>query len=146
MVNATRQSWCGRRFPNAADEASSQTTRYSILVELNYIVCICLMVSRMGFSFCIYTFAFSVAFSVGGLQELTVSQLFCPFADITVPANITSYTLRSLSGNTKYDTWIIASTIGGSARGFNHTFTTQKYGEYNVSHMMNCSSCFKNVP
>ncbi|TNM92469.1 hypothetical protein fugu_019481 [Takifugu bimaculatus] len=46
---------------------------------------------------------------------------------ITVPANVTSYSLRSLSGNTKYDTWIVASTIKGSARGFNHSFTTQKY-------------------
>lgn len=54
----------------------------------------------------------------------------CCCADITVPANITSYTLRSLSGNTKYDTWIVASTIKGSARGFNHSFTTQKYGEH----------------
>nr|XP_046231089.1 interleukin-6 receptor subunit beta isoform X2 [Scatophagus argus] len=47
--------------------------------------------------------------------------------EITVPANTTSYTLKSLSGNTKYDTWIRASTIRGSARGFNHSFTTLKY-------------------
>ncbi|XP_073334779.1 interleukin-6 receptor subunit beta isoform X2 [Pagrus major] len=46
---------------------------------------------------------------------------------VTVTANTTSYTLRSLSGNTKYDAWINASTIQGSARGFNHSFTTQKY-------------------
>ncbi|XP_070706355.1 interleukin-6 receptor subunit beta isoform X2 [Pempheris klunzingeri] len=46
---------------------------------------------------------------------------------ITVPANTTSYTLKSLSGNTKYDTWIRASTIQGSALGFNHSFTTLKY-------------------
>uniref|UniRef100_A0A3Q3VWU5 Fibronectin type-III domain-containing protein n=1 Tax=Mola mola TaxID=94237 RepID=A0A3Q3VWU5_MOLML len=47
--------------------------------------------------------------------------------NITVPGNITSYTLTSLSRNTKYDTWVVASTIRGSARGFNHSFTTQKY-------------------
>ncbi|XP_023142060.2 interleukin-6 receptor subunit beta isoform X2 [Amphiprion ocellaris] len=46
---------------------------------------------------------------------------------ITVPANTTSYTLTSLSANTKYDTWIKASTIRGSANGFNHSFTTLKY-------------------
>ncbi|XP_076614162.1 interleukin-6 receptor subunit beta [Chaetodon auriga] len=45
----------------------------------------------------------------------------------TVPANVTSYTLKSLLGNTKYDTWIRVSTIQGSARGFNHSFTTLKY-------------------
>ncbi|XP_044029099.1 interleukin-6 receptor subunit beta isoform X7 [Siniperca chuatsi] len=49
--------------------------------------------------------------------------------DVTVPGNTTSYTLKSLSGNTKYDTWIRASTIRGSAKGFNHSFTTLKYGE-----------------
>lgn len=54
----------------------------------------------------------------------------CFSADITVPANTTSYTLSSLSGNTKYDAWIVASTVRGSARGYNHSFTTQKYGEY----------------
>ncbi|KAM9338384.1 interleukin-6 receptor subunit beta [Symphorus nematophorus] len=46
---------------------------------------------------------------------------------ITVPANTTSYTLRSLSRNTKYDVWISVSTIRGSARGSNHSFTTPKY-------------------
>uniref|UniRef100_A0A8P4GFX2 Fibronectin type-III domain-containing protein n=1 Tax=Dicentrarchus labrax TaxID=13489 RepID=A0A8P4GFX2_DICLA len=48
--------------------------------------------------------------------------------NITVPANTTSYTLKSLSRSTKYDTWVIASTIRGSKRGFNHSFTTLKYG------------------
>ncbi|XP_026153570.1 interleukin-6 receptor subunit beta isoform X1 [Mastacembelus armatus] len=47
--------------------------------------------------------------------------------NITVPVNTTSYTLRSLSGNTKYDIWINASTIQGSTKGFNHSFTTLKY-------------------
>ncbi|KAA8584712.1 hypothetical protein FQN60_008497 [Etheostoma spectabile] len=47
--------------------------------------------------------------------------------EITVPANTTSYTLESLSGNTKYDTWIKASTIGGSVTSFNHSFTTLIY-------------------
>ncbi|XP_061836657.2 interleukin-6 receptor subunit beta [Nerophis lumbriciformis] len=47
--------------------------------------------------------------------------------EITVPANITSYVLTSLTGNTKYDTWIRASTIRGSANGTNHSFTTLKY-------------------
>lgn len=53
---------------------------------------------------------------------------------ITVPGNTTSYTLKSLSGNTKYDTWIKASTIRGSTNGFNHSFTTLKYapGEIEV--------------
>ncbi|XP_078128319.1 interleukin-6 receptor subunit beta [Sander vitreus] len=47
--------------------------------------------------------------------------------NITVPANTNSYTLKSLSGNTKYDTWIKASTIEGSISSFNHSFTTLKY-------------------
>ncbi|XP_029300368.1 interleukin-6 receptor subunit beta isoform X2 [Cottoperca gobio] len=46
---------------------------------------------------------------------------------ITVPATTTSFTLKSLSGNTKYDTWIRASTIRGSANSINHSFTTLKY-------------------
>uniref|UniRef100_A0A3Q3IHZ7 Fibronectin type-III domain-containing protein n=1 Tax=Monopterus albus TaxID=43700 RepID=A0A3Q3IHZ7_MONAL len=46
---------------------------------------------------------------------------------VTVPGNTTSYTLTSLSRGTKYDTWIRASTIGGSKKGFNHSFTTPKY-------------------
>ncbi|XP_028273714.1 interleukin-6 receptor subunit beta isoform X2 [Parambassis ranga] len=44
-----------------------------------------------------------------------------------VPANITSYRLTGLSGGTKYDTWIEASTIRGSTNGSNHSFTTLKY-------------------
>lgn len=51
-------------------------------------------------------------------------------ADVTVAGNITSYTLKSLVGNTKYDTWIEVSTIKGSKKGFNHSFTTQKHGKY----------------
>ncbi|XP_061555120.1 interleukin-6 receptor subunit beta [Phycodurus eques] len=46
---------------------------------------------------------------------------------ITVPASVTSYVLTSLSANTKYDTWIRASTIRGSTDGTNHSFTTLKY-------------------
>ncbi|TDH01717.1 hypothetical protein EPR50_G00165540 [Perca flavescens] len=49
--------------------------------------------------------------------------------NITVPANTASYTLTSLSGNTKYDTWIKASTIGGSKISFNHSFTTLRYAQ-----------------
>uniref|UniRef100_A0A673ACK2 Fibronectin type-III domain-containing protein n=1 Tax=Sphaeramia orbicularis TaxID=375764 RepID=A0A673ACK2_9TELE len=45
----------------------------------------------------------------------------------TVPGNITSYTLKSLSRNTRYDVWITASTINGSVDGFNHSFHTLKY-------------------
>lgn len=47
--------------------------------------------------------------------------------DITVPANTTSYTLRSLLADTKYDAWIRASTVQGSATSYNHSFTTLKY-------------------
>ncbi|XP_076019899.1 interleukin-6 receptor subunit beta [Genypterus blacodes] len=46
---------------------------------------------------------------------------------ITVPANTSSYLLKSLSSDTKYDTWIRASTVKGSASGNNHTFSTLKY-------------------
>ncbi|XP_047228763.1 interleukin-6 receptor subunit beta isoform X2 [Girardinichthys multiradiatus] len=46
---------------------------------------------------------------------------------IHVPANITSYTLTKLSGNTKYDVWIRASTIAGSANSSHHSFSTLKY-------------------
>ncbi|XP_030579853.1 interleukin-6 receptor subunit beta isoform X2 [Archocentrus centrarchus] len=45
----------------------------------------------------------------------------------TVPANTTSYTLTSLSHNTKYDIWINVSTVAGSYKGPNHSFTTLKY-------------------
>ncbi|KAM3600235.1 uncharacterized protein V6R79_019818 [Siganus canaliculatus] len=47
--------------------------------------------------------------------------------EITVSANTTSYVLRTLLGNTKYDVWITASTVRGSARGQSHSFTTAKY-------------------
>ncbi|XP_072227402.1 interleukin-6 receptor subunit beta isoform X1 [Leuresthes tenuis] len=46
---------------------------------------------------------------------------------VTVPANTTSCFLKSLSANTRYDVWIEASTIRGSAKGSNHSFTTLKY-------------------
>lgn len=68
----------------------------------------------------------SVNFSV--TTSLTSLFLFCSFAGITVPGNITSYTLRLLSGNTKYDVCIMASTVRGSANSTNHSFTTLKYG------------------
>lgn len=45
----------------------------------------------------------------------------------TVSANTTSYTLKSLSRNTKYDAWVVVSTARGSAKGSNHSFTTLKY-------------------
>jgi len=50
-------------------------------------------------------------------------------SEVTLPADATSYTLTSLTGNTKYDTWIVASTVNGSTASFNHSFTTLKYGE-----------------
>ncbi|XP_062268753.1 interleukin-6 receptor subunit beta [Platichthys flesus] len=46
---------------------------------------------------------------------------------VTVPSNTTSFTLKSLTGNTKYDTWIRASTAAGSAEGSRHSFTTLKH-------------------
>lgn len=68
--DVTRQNWCGRRFPKLTDEASSQTTPYSIQVGQNYIVCTCHMVSWIGLSFCIYSFLFSVRLE--GMLLLTV--------------------------------------------------------------------------
>ncbi|XP_068430392.1 interleukin-6 receptor subunit beta [Clinocottus analis] len=47
--------------------------------------------------------------------------------NITVTADTTSYILKSLKRNTKYDSWIIASTINGSTSSFNHSFITLKY-------------------
>ncbi|XP_059213578.1 interleukin-6 receptor subunit beta [Centropristis striata] len=47
--------------------------------------------------------------------------------NITVSADTTSYTLKPLSDNTNYITWIKASTIGGSAISLNHSFITRKY-------------------
>lgn len=72
--------------------------------------------------------------------------LFCWFAAVTVPANTTSYTLTSLSGNTRYDAWISASTIGGSARSLNHSFWTLKYGECKRSPRIEMSWLFKKCP
>ncbi|XP_022600133.1 interleukin-6 receptor subunit beta isoform X1 [Seriola dumerili] len=46
---------------------------------------------------------------------------------VLVPGNITSYTLTSLSGNTRYEMCVMASTIAGSATGICHAFTTPKY-------------------
>ncbi|XP_013858229.1 interleukin-6 receptor subunit beta isoform X2 [Austrofundulus limnaeus] len=46
---------------------------------------------------------------------------------VKVPPNTTSYTLKPLLGNTKYDVWIQASTISGSANSSHHSFTTLKY-------------------
>lgn len=106
----------------------------------------CHVVTWIGFGFCIYSFLFVVGLQAFPAAILTCWFLFCTFADKTVPANVTSYTLTSLSGNTKYDAWVRASTIQGSTRGSNHSFTTLKYGEYNLSYTMNCSSCVKNVP
>lgn len=46
----------------------------------------------------------------------------------TVPANTTSYTLTSLSPNTKYQTRVSVSTIAGSTVGsISHSFTTSMY-------------------
>ncbi|KAM8828071.1 interleukin-6 receptor subunit beta isoform 2-T2 [Spinachia spinachia] len=47
--------------------------------------------------------------------------------EITVPADSTSCTLKSLRRNTKYDTWIQASTINGSTNSSKHSFTTLIY-------------------
>uniref|UniRef100_A0A1A8LW11 Interleukin 6 signal transducer n=1 Tax=Nothobranchius pienaari TaxID=704102 RepID=A0A1A8LW11_9TELE len=46
---------------------------------------------------------------------------------ITLPPNSTSYTLKPLLGDTKYDVWIKASTIRGSKNSSSHSFTTLKY-------------------
>lgn len=46
--DVTRQSWCGTRSPNAAGEASSPTTRYSIQAGQSYIVCTCRTVSEIA--------------------------------------------------------------------------------------------------
>ncbi|XP_063745522.1 interleukin-6 receptor subunit beta isoform X2 [Eleginops maclovinus] len=45
----------------------------------------------------------------------------------TLPSHDTTYTLTSLTSNTKYDTYIVASTIRGSIRSTTHSFTTLKY-------------------
>ncbi|KAM8871474.1 interleukin-6 receptor subunit beta isoform 2-T3 [Synchiropus picturatus] len=47
--------------------------------------------------------------------------------NITVPGNVTSYTLKSLVGNTKYNVKIRASNVKGSVDGINYSFTTLKY-------------------
>ncbi|KAK5900469.1 hypothetical protein CgunFtcFv8_025427 [Champsocephalus gunnari] len=47
--------------------------------------------------------------------------------EVTVPGNTVSYTLKSLSSNTRYDTWINASTVRGSAQSSTLSFTTLKY-------------------
>ncbi|XP_042364875.1 interleukin-6 receptor subunit beta isoform X2 [Plectropomus leopardus] len=49
--------------------------------------------------------------------------------EVTVPGNSTSCTLRSLTGNTKYDAQIRASTIQGSTFSSNHSFFTLKYAQ-----------------
>lgn len=95
------------------------------------------IVSRIGSSVCMYSFLFSRNVLLTVFQQQSRWFLFCSFADKTVPGNVTSYTLKLLSGNTKYDTWIKVSTIRGSTYGFKHSFTTLKYGECNLSHMGN---------
>ncbi|XP_036384239.1 interleukin-6 receptor subunit beta-like isoform X1 [Megalops cyprinoides] len=46
---------------------------------------------------------------------------------ITLPANATSCKLRSLSAESKYVVWVMASTAGGSTIGPGFTFNTLKY-------------------
>ncbi|CAN9504688.1 unnamed protein product [Ophioblennius macclurei] len=46
---------------------------------------------------------------------------------ISMPGTATTYRLRSLSANTKYDVWIQASTAAGSKNGSKSYFTTHKY-------------------
>ncbi|CAL9682583.1 unnamed protein product [Knipowitschia caucasica] len=46
---------------------------------------------------------------------------------VTVSSDTFSYALKCLARNTRYDVWIQASNIKGSARGPNHSFTTLKY-------------------
>ncbi|KAM9821019.1 interleukin-6 receptor subunit beta [Neosynchiropus ocellatus] len=55
--------------------------------------------------------------------------------NITVPWNVTAYTLKSLLGNTKYNVKIRASTVKGSVDGMNYAFTTSKYapGEIEIT-------------
>ncbi|XP_071323141.1 interleukin-6 receptor subunit beta isoform X2 [Trachinotus anak] len=59
---------------------------------------------------------------------------------VLVPANTTSYTLTSLTGNTKYDTWVIASTIAGSTNGDRHSFITLKYEDGVIELIVVCVS------
>ncbi|XP_029025634.1 interleukin-6 receptor subunit beta [Betta splendens] len=49
--------------------------------------------------------------------------------NITVPADVYSYTLMSLSSNTKYDVWVRASTVQGSTSGTYHSFTTPTFAQ-----------------
>ncbi|XP_058472693.1 interleukin-6 receptor subunit beta [Solea solea] len=46
---------------------------------------------------------------------------------VVVPPNVTTYKLTSLTGNTKYDVWVSASTVVNSTQGSRHSFTTTKY-------------------
>lgn len=78
------------------------------------------------------TFVFVLPAFHTGFDCRDDSPFLCSFAAKTVPADKTSYTLTSLLGSTKYDTWIRASTIRGSFNGSNHSFTTLKYGECNI--------------
>nr|XP_019963736.1 PREDICTED: interleukin-6 receptor subunit beta [Paralichthys olivaceus] len=55
---------------------------------------------------------------------------------VTVPSNTTSFTLTGLSGNTRYNTWISASTIAGSTKGNNHSFTTLRYATGEIEFIM----------
>ncbi|XP_074474094.1 interleukin-6 receptor subunit beta isoform X1 [Sebastes fasciatus] len=63
--------------------------------------------------------------------------------EIIVPGNAMSYTLKSLTGNTKYDTWIRASTVRGSTNSSSHSFTTLKYAPGEMeSIVIGVSLCF----
>lgn len=48
-------------------------------------------------------------------------------AAFTVPNGTLSYTLRNLTCNTRYNTWVRASNAKGSTDGVHHSFTTLKY-------------------
>ncbi|KAK7895853.1 hypothetical protein WMY93_021178 [Mugilogobius chulae] len=59
---------------------------------------------------------------------------------ITVPSDTLSYTLKSLTRNTRYDAWIKVSNIKGSASGSNHSFTTLKYAPGELEGIVVCVS------
>ncbi|KAJ0012737.1 hypothetical protein NQD34_017071 [Periophthalmus magnuspinnatus] len=62
---------------------------------------------------------------------------------ITVSRDTLSYTLKPLTRNTRYDTWIRVSNVKGFADGNNHTFTTVKYAPGEIEGIVvGVSLCF----
>ncbi|XP_028318882.1 interleukin-6 receptor subunit beta isoform X1 [Gouania willdenowi] len=66
-----------------------------------------------------------------------------PITEVMLPANSTSYTLKSLMPNTKYEVWIQASTIAGSKNSSKIFFSTQKYAPGQIESIaVGISVCF----